>query len=490
MRGGGGSDESVDVDLVEQGDAVPEDAGADAAHAPLRSDRELARERVVRWIGLAVVLALVVVAGVANLFASRREAARRDVLAAVPWVLERMGGPLEEVWRTPGGWLVTQQDDVAVVADAPSSGQLRGLDPATGEEVWSRTGGPSDDCYILWDETDVQGWSSGVSPWDLDELACVHQTGAGGEGSAGWVEVLDVRTGAELAVVEFSGVAFVEDVLGDDLLVAWVGADDSLGATRVERRTGTMRWTYQSDPGALPEGVDGWTVADGILKVGWSSPIALSLETGAKLAVVPDADVSERSVHLELAGGAVAEWSWGANSRGTGGRVLEPDGAVRFTFPGAPWRPTLSDGSAAGVLVVQAEHREDGLLTGESELIGLDLVTGDRLWTIVDDNPWPVVQLGGVTVANSGSGLGPIDLTAGERPWVIPRGQIYFTSSITDGDVLLVVVRDQGGMDLVAIDLRTGTEAWRMPCPDGMNDLRNLDETVLMITEDEIIAYR
>jgi hypothetical protein len=29
-----------------------------------------------------------------------------------------------------------------------------------------------------------------------------------------------------------------------------------------------------------------------------------------------------------------------------------------------------------------------------------------------------------------------------------------------------------------------------MPCPDGMNDLRNLDDTVLMITEDEIIAYR
>jgi outer membrane protein assembly factor BamB len=439
---------------------------------------------------LAVVLALVVVAGVANLFASRREAARRDVLAAVPWVLERMGGPLEEVWRTPGGWLVTQQDDVAVVADAPSSGQLRGLDPATGEEVWSRTGGPSDDCYILWDETDVQGWSSGVSPWDLDELACVHQTGAGGEGSAGWVEVLDVRTGAELAVVEFSGVALIEDVLGDDLLVAWVGADDGLRATRVERRTGTVRWTYEGEPGALTDGAAEWIIADGVLHLGASSPIALSLETGAEVAVAPESDVTEPSFRLELADGAAAEWSYGARGMGTDGRVLEPDGAVRFTFPGAPWRPARSDGSAPGVLVVVTEHREGGLLTTESELTGFDLATGDQLWTAVLGRAWSILQLDGVGVAAPGTGLLAIDLTTGERLWEIPGGRISFTSSITDGDVLLVVVRDQGRMNLVALDLRTGTEIWRMPCPDGVNDLRSVDDTVLMFTEDEIIAYR
>jgi hypothetical protein len=60
---------------------------------------------------------------------------------------------------------------------------------------------------------------------------------------------------------------------------------------------------------------------------------------------------------------------------------------------------------------------------------------------------------------------------------------------MTDGDVVVLPVQDHG-LQLIAMDLATGEERWRMPAPDGMTALATAQGLVLAITDTEVIAYR
>ena len=51
--------------------------------------------------------------------------------------------------------------------------------------------------------------------------------------------------------------------------------------------------------------------------------------------------------------------------------------------------------------------------------------------------------------------------------------------------------RHAGILQLAAVSVRTGTEAWRMPLPDGTTQVSStLGGLVLVTTGTEIIAYR
>ncbi len=155
MRRRAASDDAVEVEMVEVGDLTGVD-GAGPALVPdadaQDSDRHARRRRVLRWVGGGVLAALATGAVVVNVQAAREAAARQAALADLPWVLPHLDGPLEEVWRAPGGWVVAETTEVLVTypntgegACAPSthapvrrcaSGRARSRTPAA---TWSST---------------------------------------------------------------------------------------------------------------------------------------------------------------------------------------------------------------------------------------------------------------------------------------------------------------------------------------------------------------
>ena len=91
----------------------------------------------------------------------------------------------------------------------------------------------------------------------------------------------------------------------------------------------------------------------------------------------------------------------------------------------------------------------------------------------------------------SGAPAGAIDIRTGRRLWELAVDQSVYAGPLTDGELVLVPVREAGTLQLVAVSVRTGIEAWRMPLPVGTSEVSStLGGLVLATTGTEIIAYR
>jgi len=190
-----------------------------------------------------------------------------------------------------------------------------------------------------------------------------------------------------------------------------------------------------------------------------------------------------------LADGGTVEWAQEPTGSDGTVRVLEPDGTVRFEVSGNPWWFGRADESAADLVLVQQQGSVGADAHG-SQVVALDAATGETLWSGADVGDWPIALIDGVALT-SGAMAGAIDIRSGRRLWELPVDASVYVGALTDGELVLVPVREAGILRLVALSVRTGTEAWRMRLPVGTSEVSStLGGLVLATTETEIIAYR
>ena len=499
MRRRGASDDAVEVEMVEVDDLT----GVDGAGPPLvpdadahDGDRHARRRRVLRWVGGGVLAALATGVVVVNVQAAREAAARQAALAGLPWVLPHMDGPLEEAWRTPGGWVVAETSEVLVTSPNTGEGGLYGVNARTGETVWERPGSEQDtNCSGV---VDYSGWEDdpvGFVPPEPDLLMCVPWDAYGQDplptpDFAVEIVFLDVATGVPVSSVTLDGAVLLSESLDGDMVLSFVRSDAGMTVLRLDPHTGEVLWTYRSDPGVLPQGVFGsWSygTVDGVLRINGEFDLSIALDDGTVVASSPS-DTADPTVPVaRLADGGTVEWAQEPTGSDGTVRVLEPDGTVRFEFSGTPWWFGRADGSAADVFLVQ--QGSVGAGAQGSQVVALDAATGEKLWSLPDLGGMPITLIDGVALT-SGATAGAIDIRSGRQLWKLPMDQSVYVGALTDGELVLVPVREAGILRLVAVSVRTGVEAWRMPLPVGTSEVTStLGGLVLAKTGTEIIAF-
>jgi outer membrane protein assembly factor BamB len=458
MRGRGAGDQVVQVEFMEGGSSLEESRADDDAR------REAARARRLRWVGLAVMIALVGTIVAATVIDNRLDAARRAALAELGWVLPPLGGPLEEVWRASGGWVIGTAGDVILVQDETGLA-IRALDAGTGAVQWEREGAQDESCFPLYD------YRATLSRYPVSEtLICVPLDmyafeGLPDPGFTASLTAVDATSGADLGSLVVDGSVLVQDAVGDDLLLTYLDKDAGLGVVRWDPRSGEV-WRYRSPPGVLPDGMSwrsdtgGWVygLGDGVLQL--MDDLALDLATGRETVVAGFDPVASFKGHVEvLPDGARAQWLWGSGIRGwsTEGRVLSADGTLRFEVEGEPWFVVATDGSFPDLLMTL---RPDG------SVAALDPTSGGELWSVPDlAEPWPVFLLEGVLLLSGPTTVSALDVRDGSILWELDTRFAINTTVPTDGDVVLVQVAERSTNVILAVHLRTGEEVWRMPGP-------------------------
>jgi len=500
MRRHGASDDVVEVEMVEVDDLT----GVDGAGPPLvpdadahDSDRHARRRRVLRWVGGAVLAVLATGVVVVNVHAAREAAARHAALADLPWVLPRMDGALEEVWRAPGAWVVAETSEVLVTSPSTGQGRLYGVDTRTGETLWERPGSqPDADCSGV---VDYSGWEAdplGFVPPEPGLLMCLPMDGYGQDALptpdfAVEIVFLDVATGVQVSSVTLDGAVVLSESVDGDVVLSFVRSDAGMTVLRLDPHTGEVLWTHRSDPGVLTEGVFGawsYAMADGVLRIDGEFHLAVALDDGTEVASSPSDTADPSTTVARLADGGTVEWVYQPTRRDGTVRVLEPDGAVRFEVSGVPWWFGRADGSAEDVVLVRRQGSAGADVQG-SQVVALDAATGDTLWSLPDLGDMPMALIDGVALT-SGAMVGAIDVRSGRRLWELPVDHSVYVGALTDGELLLVPVGEAGTLRLAAVSVRTGTEAWRIPLPDGTTQVSStLGGLVLVTTDTELIAY-
>ncbi|MBO1752517.1 PQQ-binding-like beta-propeller repeat protein [Actinotalea sp. BY-33] len=482
--------ELVEADADHEVNGVGDGGGGDT--------RETGRARRLRRVGLAVILVGTIVT--AMVVDARQNAARRVELAELGWVLPPVEGPLEEVWRSAGGWTLAHTDELFVLAG--SEGGVRALDPATGAEAWTHDGaGANSTCSALLDYREAR-----VEQLTADIVYCypidVYQERTPAEGVAVPIDFIEVATGTEISNLVVDGSLVVSDMVDGDLLVTFVDSSAALGVRRWDPRAGEV-WSYRSAPGFVPngvvlssvdagadepdEGIPGspvqlsYGVADGAVRL--TDAIALDLATGEQVTVPPLEATSPNvnvwplpdggSVEVRLETSPDGGWS-------ETGRVLDADGSLRFATDGIPRFSWQTDGSDAGVLTV---FRPDG------RVAGIDPETGQTRWSAA--NATPAFVLEDVMVLVGSAGVLAIDVHDGEERWHAEEIFVWNDTAATDGDVVLVQSLDGAVPELVALDLLTGAEAWRIPITGITGSYWRLDHrggNLLLLGDEEILA--
>lgn len=469
----GPPDHSVEVEIVDVRDAA--DARRDGDVGPRRARRH------VGWLGATVLAVLGMLVMVTNVVEARRESSRLADLA-VAGVLQPIDGPVQEVWRAPGGRLLANSPEAIVLVDLPGDAGLRGLDPATGALLWHREIASDETCLA------VGGHGYGGSP-EAPVLVVCGPLVDGDDPSAtpARLVALDVRTGSEAAALDLVTPPMTLDVVDDDIVISRIGDRAAVQVLRWDPGADRVVWSYRSEPGmaaALLRG--GWwnSVVDrGVLWLGQDRVIALAAASGQEVpADDPPAFWSVGGMETLADGGSV-EWAHDRSGDSTGSRVLDEDGHLRFTFGGEPWLAQISDGSEPDVLPMRR--------LGTLDVVGLDARTGEQQWAARTlQGMYPYVQIDGVVVATGSLRAIGLDLATGTRLWEEPIARPR-TWPVTDGRVVLLLTREGGLLGMSAIDLRTGAERWwaEMPATATYLDVGG-DSTVLVHTAREVVGYR
>ena len=440
-----------------------------------------------RWIGIGVIAALVAAVIATNVVDAWRERERRAALAQLGWVLPRMDGPLQEVWRAPGGFPTGAAPEL-IITSGGGDGQVSAIDTSTGEVRWSR--GDTGSYTQCWPLGAVEPATDPMALPVSEALVCypwmLFRDPLPGESTT--VAVVDPSTGAEQASVTLAGYLLGQEAVGQDLLLAAVDAGGTLVVTRWQPRTGRELWTYRSAPGRMADSTSGWGfgVVGGTVLVDADSRVRLDLATGLEVSGPEGAEPESLPLTFleSLPDGGTVEWSLTPAGVVAGGQVVEADGRVRFTFSGEPLHPWHTDGSTPNVLLVQDRRA--------AEVTGLDVRTGEELWRLdlLDPNDsLPVLQIDGTLLLLGYSSVMAIDIRDGTVLWqLVTQG---FSSGVaTDGDLVLIGRSYVPRGVLVALDLRTGVEAWRVPIAGPVQEVRVVGQNVLVTTGEQVIALR
>lgn len=476
---GGGRGQERDQDRV---DVVLEDApGASPVGGPDVQVRS--RRRWPVWVGLGVVLAVVVSSAVLTAGDERREREHRAALADVAGLLPHLGGPPEEVWTVSDARPVAVGRDVVVLERA--EGDLVGVDLGTGEEVWRRPARADETCAPL--RHRVVGIESVAA---TERLVC-HRAFSTVEGyrvvvgDAASVEVIAVASGAVEAVLPTPADVLGVEPAGRDVVVASL---DQQGGVEVSRWSldGGAGWSavWTSRPATSLEKLEatGWvlSVEADVVRVGAAGSVPLDLATGE-----PRPEASRPGVLVTasapLPGGGRVEWDYDAQAAMTGvSRMVRPDGSAGPALDGVPWLPPVRDAVTSGVLVLRRPTSTLDVPAGDGDVVGVDPATGADVWSAGRlSGMTPLVELDGLLVAAGAGKVLAIDLRDGEVVWAEPHGGPgAWSGGLTDGDVVLVAggagasasAGAGAGRTLVARDLRSGIERWRVELTTGRPD--------------------
>lgn len=511
---GAGDDGAGDVGAGD--DSGADESGADDLVVAMAAHRR--RRRVLLMISAAVVLGLGATGVALAVVDARRADARWDALVDRGLPVVHLDEPLQEVWRSEeAGWPTVVTAEVVVVqgwSRTLADSVWRGVDTATGEVLWERADPGLGWCVAwnpAWPETVNQEVAAGLVPpatassaiADPTGLLCAEDTFGGARpepGTTSTLRALDLATGRDTGVVTVEGSLMSFELAGRAPVLASVTPDGSIDVTRVDLVSDTEVWTARADVVALDQadgylGVWAQLYDDAVVLASPDGEVmgAYDLETGEPVPGLRQLPVADRVQVVWLPDGTrvAVDYALEPVDDGSGGYIVGtptvtvtgPDGDERFTVEGELWMPTFSDGSAADRIVV-LRAGPDGPL-----LVALDVVTGEELWTSTEMWSSTLLQVDGVVVAGSGY-MSATDLRTGEELWEHRGAALGPVAAVTDGTRFVVPTDDEDTDALVALDIRTGAEAWRIPTVPGIQQIDVVDDGVLVTTASALVLYR
>ncbi|GGB91967.1 outer membrane protein assembly factor BamB family protein [Cellulomonas carbonis] len=455
MRRSGGSGDVVDVELVEADDdgraepvagpgpgpaPGPATGAATPPHGPRRRT----------WLAVGAAAAAVVV-GV-NGVQVALDAAQVRRWAQVPGVMRPMPEPPVEVWSAEGAWVSDQTDDVLLVGGL--GGGQRVLDAATGEVLLELAVDDGAWCHV--GREGGRGLTDPLGTPGTDLILCttVRWSDEGTPGP-GVLEVYDVASRRRTGDLALSGQPMFDHVVDGDVVVVSQDGEGFAEVVRYDPGADVVRWSYRSDEAVgAPDGSSSLVtevVGEVLVLRAASGSTGLLLADGTETDPDDAADVvvrelsGERSVRL-------ADIHAGMPRT----QVLGPDGELLLDVEGYPGFGGVLD-PEGDVLVVTSL---DGVA-----LTAYSISRGEELWRHDRGANQLLLQLGDVVVVASGAEVAALQASTGDELWSHEAAPDVSGVGLTDGSRVLVATRGDLGHDLVALDLDTGREEWRVPLP-------------------------
>jgi outer membrane protein assembly factor BamB len=458
MRRSGAFDDAVEVELVEEDDDDPAAPAASAGIPVIHGteDRAGRGRRVLHGVGLVVAVALGCGVVALNVSDVRQAAGLRAELAEAPGLLSPLGESLSVMWTTPEARPVGAAGGLILV----TTDELQAYDANSGDLVWTRPASA--------------GVAEVCTAGELEEApgvvvcAATETARAADPDRTVTVTVLDPATGEELVRLQRPGSLLGDHLVGDDVVLALAQTDGSLLVERFDPASGATRWAYRSPVRVLFGDVSNlqslhWRTDElVVVALQW---LALDLETGEETDRVSQTDGTFHwAESVDLADGSTATWQAGLDFFSEpfqGGVVLGADGSERFALPAPPWDTEIDDRSAPGILLVLTPG-------AEGELRGLDARTGELLWRAESIKVrQALARVGGVAVVRDSSSVVAVRITDGRELWRVVTEQPRDIEALTDGDVILLVGRDERGRFVAGHNVRSGIEVWREDLPYG-----------------------
>ena len=488
------------------------------------------RGKVLLAGGTAAVVVLAVVAGVLV----DAELRHRALLATPGGVRSLAEKPTEQ-------WSIDLEDPIsATLVQMPGvlavvgGGEVRGVDPASGEVRWTvEVGEEGLSCGPV---AGLGSYGPGaVEP--ADPLVCVSSSGAGKQDVTvidpdGATKTRAVDSDAVIVPAAGGGLVSFELTGGDQerrpmvvdklgvphLPKGFVGPD--LVVRTEDARTGAERWSEtvpfdaprpescvsydQNEPTLDVAGALSWDVRDALVEVQGCGVSAAFLRDGTRLddpkdSADPPANGMDMASFAPLPdGGWVAPGTESTDAGAPNDVVHLPDGGS-VTLAGQVLVPWASDGRDPGLVLERVGTGTEARSTDEGD-------AGARLWTAprlaattllarVSGTAVVVDEEGAVRAIDLGTGadwwtLDPEVLSLGGMAWV---AQSLVFGAYTDGDTLLLPASaeadgEASGLRLLAVDLRDGSVRWEIEQETPYTQLVSVDGYLAQITQQGVVG--
>jgi outer membrane protein assembly factor BamB len=479
--------------------------------------------------GTAAVVVLAVAAGVlvdAQL--------RHRALLATPGGVRSLAEKPTEQWSidldNPISATLVQMPGVLAVV---GGGEVRGVDPESGEELWTVEVGEDPSCGPV---AGLGSYGPGaVEP--ADPLVCVSSSGGDKQvvtviDPDGATKTREVDSGAVIVPAAGGGLVSFELTGGDQerrpVVVDKLGvphlpkgfAGPDLVVSVEDARTGAERWSEtvqfddprpescvsydQNEPMLDVAGALSWDVRDAVVEVQGCGVSAAFLRDGTRLddpkdAGDPPANGMDMASFAPLPdGGWVAPGTESTDAGVPNDVVHLPDGGS-VTLDGQVLVPWASDGRDPGLVLERVGTGTEARSTDEDD-------AGARLWSAprlaattllarVSGTAVVVDEEGAVRAIDLGTGadrwtLDPEVLSLGGMAWV---AQSLVFGAYTDGNTLLLPASadpdgEASGLRLLAVDLRDGSVRWEIEQETPYTQLVSVDGYLAQITQQGVVG--
>jgi len=484
-RRGRGEGRGLLLVQVDEDESEPRARLADGTHALVSwSGRHHA---LAAGVGLVTALGLVLLLVLVPRVVAERE--RRDVLGAGAFTgaVRSLRQAPREVWRVParaGFTPIVVGDTVVASSDGRT---LDAIDAVTGDVRWTRAlggvGATVRDCTIA-----------------DDRLVClVGSSGRGTDGPA-HVVALAPATGAVLLDAEVAGAWVALVGLGHDVLVAgWPADAVALAVVRLDGGTAAVRWRASSDSGVGMRGarsLDLATAGGVVLASALPARLVLDARDGRSLdgVLTSAAAPSSHDDNVRLrTDGVVVGIRYRLHDGIVGARSMLRDSSGRrlALVDGEAVAPTIVDDAGEAAHRVLTVERGNGVLT----LRAYDRPWGtDATWQTIEPDAQVVADAGGRVVLMRTTSLVGLDAVTGTRVWQRPVVAVTAdgpASVFSDGRRIAIVVRqDDGSLALAAFSLADGDLAWQVGLPTGTVRVLRAGAQLYAQTVDRLIALR